>query len=817
MATNLWVLVAKNRPFTDPVTGEYFEGGYAHLFDRDTPAELDQANRLVASGAGAELVSMVQSFLQIAWPNITGKPSSFTPSAHTHSASEVVSGQFANARISAASVTQHQGALALAIAQVAGLQAALDAKVASSEKGAANGVASLDAAGLLQLVQIPTLDASKTGTGVFDAARIPNLDWSKIIPATRPDTLAGYGITDALTATQVGQQIQAAIDALVGGAPGALDTLNELAQALGDDPDAVANLTNAVASKLDASLWQAASAAVDGFMSKEDKAKLDGIEVGATGDMTGAEIKAAYESESDTNAFTDAEKTKLGGIAAQATKNATDAALRDRSTHTGTQAQDTIDNLPQDLADRPLRSEMPFASIVQYSSTDTVTDINSGADTPIVWDELVLSDSAITVSGDEISVAEEGRYWVYASLAYEDRSASESGIRASVGVFFSVNGVARKAIGMGGYIRNSSGHDEASASISEVLVLSPGDVVRVVARRMSGAEAIYLRASESVLVVDRKGGKSPALAAQTITDIAGLVDALDGRADKSNPVVSGAILGAGNTRLQFVSGVVSESDPTKNRNRFIPRNDDDTDWNWGRDFGFDQGRNAWYFDGELRVGGSAVWTVGTLESRHINRAAITSDLSYNETPGGVVAFDANGPGWPVEYACGLHAHFNETRQWQLVFQNKSGWFRRGHSQNPADGWSEWSRILTHWDLGAADGVAELDASGVLVPSQRPDGATTLGVDSAWSLASVPPGVPVRITANSTQTLPDDLSDWFRQVIVERGVTVVFEVGNNTVLDADGNAADLTDPASRTVTGPASFVIATAATNTLEIW
>lgn len=37
-----------------------------------------------------------------------------------------------------------------------------------------------------------------------------------------------------------------------------------------------------------------------------------GIEDGATADQTGAEIKALYEAQADTNAFTDAEKTKLG-------------------------------------------------------------------------------------------------------------------------------------------------------------------------------------------------------------------------------------------------------------------------------------------------------------------------------------------------------------------------------------------------------------------------------------------------------------------------------------------------------------------------
>ena len=48
------------------------------------------------------------------------------------------------------------------------------------------------------------------------------------------------------------------------------------------------------------------------------KTKVDGIENSATADMTGSEIKTAYEGESDTNAFTDAEKTKLSGIATSA-------------------------------------------------------------------------------------------------------------------------------------------------------------------------------------------------------------------------------------------------------------------------------------------------------------------------------------------------------------------------------------------------------------------------------------------------------------------------------------------------------------------
>ena len=54
--------------------------------------------------------------------------------------------------------------------------------------------------------------------------------------------------------------------------------------------------------------------------------ELGGIESNATADQTGAEIKAAYEAE--TNAFTDAQFTKLAGIEASATSDQTAAEIR---------------------------------------------------------------------------------------------------------------------------------------------------------------------------------------------------------------------------------------------------------------------------------------------------------------------------------------------------------------------------------------------------------------------------------------------------------------------------------------------------------
>ena len=53
---------------------------------------------------------------------------------------------------------------------------------------------------------------------------------------------------------------------------------------------------------------------VDGRDIATDGVKLDGIEASATADQTDAEIKTAYENNSDTNAFTDALLTKLNGV-----------------------------------------------------------------------------------------------------------------------------------------------------------------------------------------------------------------------------------------------------------------------------------------------------------------------------------------------------------------------------------------------------------------------------------------------------------------------------------------------------------------------
>jgi len=69
-------------------------------------------------GSRVDHALLADSASAVAWANITGAPATFPAAAHTHAASEIVSGTMADARIAESNVTQHEAALSLALSQV---------------------------------------------------------------------------------------------------------------------------------------------------------------------------------------------------------------------------------------------------------------------------------------------------------------------------------------------------------------------------------------------------------------------------------------------------------------------------------------------------------------------------------------------------------------------------------------------------------------------------------------------------------------------------------------------------------------------------
>lgn len=129
--------------------------------------------------------------------------------------------------------------------------------------GASNGIASLDATTKLERAQVPTMNVTLEGdvSGNFAVDGSLNTTVNVVVQdnshshtfsnlTANPTTLSGYGITDADTSAQVSAKISTAVAALVDSSPATLDTLNELAAALGDDPNFATTTSTAIGNRV---------------------------------------------------------------------------------------------------------------------------------------------------------------------------------------------------------------------------------------------------------------------------------------------------------------------------------------------------------------------------------------------------------------------------------------------------------------------------------------------------------------------------------------------------------------------------------------
>jgi hypothetical protein len=178
-------------------------------------------------------------------------------------------------------------------------QTALDAKVDDSEKGAANGVATLDGTGKVPSSQLNI--TSMTYKGTWNA----NTNTPTLSDSGGGGAQGDYYVIDTAGTTT--------IDGISSWAVGDWIVNNGSVWEKVDNTEQVTS----VAGKQGAVILDAddvSETASKKWLSSTDKTKLDGIESGATADQTDAEIKTAYENNANTNAFTDSDQTKLGHI-----------------------------------------------------------------------------------------------------------------------------------------------------------------------------------------------------------------------------------------------------------------------------------------------------------------------------------------------------------------------------------------------------------------------------------------------------------------------------------------------------------------------
>jgi len=105
--------------------------------------------------------------------------------------------------------------------------------------------------------------------------------------------------------------------------------------------------------------------------SDSEKAKLLGIESGATGDLTGSEIKALYELEA--NAYTDVKNTKLDGIESEATQDQISSEVPYDNTASGLTAIDVKAALDEISSEVGIGGSPPWATSIGALSDVTIS------------------------------------------------------------------------------------------------------------------------------------------------------------------------------------------------------------------------------------------------------------------------------------------------------------------------------------------------------------------------------------------------------------------------------------------------------------
>lgn len=271
----------------------------------------------------------------IPWTTVTGKPATFPPAAHTHP-----------------------------IAEVTGLAAALLAKQDAlgftpqdaSAKGQPTGYAALDGGGKVPAAQLPSFVDD-----VIEVADVASL------PVTG-ETGKLYITLDQLRQWRWSGSAYAEISP----SPGSTDSVPEGSVNLYHTPARVRGVDLTGYSIAGSRLALAAGDTILGAFNKLGRWVADLANVAFTGsasDLTSGTLPAARFNDTAhgnrgggalhadvvaggaSGFMSGADKTKLNGIAIAATANASDAALRDRATHTGTQTAATISDLAEAVQD----------------------------------------------------------------------------------------------------------------------------------------------------------------------------------------------------------------------------------------------------------------------------------------------------------------------------------------------------------------------------------------------------------------------------------------------------------------------------------
>lgn len=141
--------------------------------------------------------------------------------------------------------------------------------------------------------------------------------------------------------------------------------------------------------------------------------------------------------------------------------------------------------------------------VIKTSNTDITTDINlnaPGIEVPITGASYINESNFYTVVGNGIQVPVQGTYRLHTNI-----HVAGPATRGNLLIQFAVNGIKVGGISTSGYLRNASSQDETSFSLTELLILNPGDIVTVTSVREAASGLINLASvGTSTLIIESR-------------------------------------------------------------------------------------------------------------------------------------------------------------------------------------------------------------------------------------------------------------------------------------------------------------------------
>lgn len=401
-AATIFALAAHTHPTSDIVSGTFADARIAQ-------SNVTQHQSALALAA-TQLTSGVLADARVQQSNVTQHQSAIAIAA-----SQVTSGTLADARVAATNVTQHQASLSINYTQLTGTpppllittpnvvasqaaQLALTAQVGDiairSDQNlnyVHNGGTAGTMADWSQLLTPTDAVLSVFGrTGVVVAA---TNDYTFAQIGSKPTTLSGYGITDAVPSTR---QINTTAPLTGGG-------------------DLSANRTFAI---------PAATASVDGYATATQITKLNGIATGATANDTDANLRARSSHTGTQTASTISDFNSAADARVALKTECLIIAASDETTALTTGTGKVTFRMPYAFTLTAIRASL---TVAQTAGSDLIIDVNEAGSTimttsklrfdnnekttttssnpPTLTDTTLADDAEITVDIDQVGTS----------------------------------------------------------------------------------------------------------------------------------------------------------------------------------------------------------------------------------------------------------------------------------------------------------------------------------------------------------------------------------------------------------------------------